>query len=46
MSYLYEYPMLALDKFFDNLRGDPRFEEILSRQKESYEENLRKFGGL
>ena len=46
MSYLYEYPVLASDKFFDNLRGDPRFKEILSRQKASYEENQRKFGGL
>ena len=46
VSYLYEYPVLALDKFFDNLRGEPRFEEILSRQKASYEENQRKFGGL
>jgi hypothetical protein len=38
--------VLALDKFLDNLRGDPRFEEILSRQKASYEENQRRFGGL
>jgi hypothetical protein len=45
-SYLYEYPVLARGWFFDRLCGDPRFEEILSRQKEIYEDNLRKYGGL
>jgi len=46
LSYLFEFPMLAGSFFFDGLRGDPRFEEMLSRQKERYEENLRKYGGL
>lgn len=45
-SYLGEYPMLARSYFFDSLRGDPRFEEILSRQKKRYDENLRRYGGL
>jgi tetratricopeptide (TPR) repeat protein len=45
-SYLGEYPMLAGSWLFDSLRGDPRFEEILSQQKKRYEEDLRKYGGL
>lgn len=45
-DYLYEYPFLARCFFFDGLRGDPRFEEILTQQKKRYEENLKKYGGL
>jgi serine/threonine protein kinase/tetratricopeptide (TPR) repeat protein len=45
-EYLYEYPVLAGSFFFDSLRGDPRFREILDRQKSRYEENLKKYGGL
>ncbi|MGD9346146.1 MAG: protein kinase [Candidatus Aminicenantes bacterium] len=42
--YLYTYPFLATNPFYDNLRGDPRFQEILEIEKEKYEEMLRKFG--
>jgi TolB-like protein/Tfp pilus assembly protein PilF len=31
---------------FDILRSDPRFQEILSKHKELYEENLRKYGDI
>jgi non-specific serine/threonine protein kinase len=30
--------------WYDNLRSDPRFENILIQQKERYEENLHKYG--
>ncbi len=45
-SYLGEYPFLAKSYFFDSLRGNPRFEEILIQQKKRYEEDRKKFGGL
>jgi hypothetical protein len=45
-DYMNEYPFLASCFFFDSLRGDPRFEEILRQQKKRYEENLKKYGGL
>ena len=32
--------------WFDNLRSDPRFQEILEKHKELYEENLRKYGNI
>jgi tetratricopeptide (TPR) repeat protein len=31
---------------FDHLRDDPRFQKILVKNKEIYEENLRKYGDL
>jgi serine/threonine protein kinase/Flp pilus assembly protein TadD len=45
-DYLYEYPFLASSYFFDSLRDDPRFREILEKQKAVYLENLKKYGGL
>jgi non-specific serine/threonine protein kinase len=32
--------------FLENIRSDPRFQEILAKHKELYEENLRKYGDL
>ena len=39
---------LQLKNFFvfDKLRSDPRFQEILAKHKELYEENLRKYGDI
>jgi hypothetical protein len=31
---------------FDNLRSDPRFQEILANHKKLYEENLKKYGDI
>ncbi|MCK4835625.1 MAG: protein kinase [Candidatus Aminicenantes bacterium] len=32
--------------FYDNLRGDPRFQMVLRKAKEVYEERVRKYGDL
>jgi hypothetical protein len=32
--------------FYDNLRSDPRFQEILAKHKKLYEENLAKYGDI
>ena len=45
-DYIYEYPFLNVDYFFDKLRDDPRFIEILAQQKKKYEENLKKYSML
>lgn len=42
--YLYTYPYLLTNPFYDNLRTEARFQEILETEKEKYEERLRKFG--
>ena len=36
-EYLYAYPFLATNPFFDNLRNDPGFKEILEKQRRDYE---------
>jgi hypothetical protein len=38
------YYELKTTPFYDNIRSDPRFQEILAKDKELYEENLRKYG--
>jgi serine/threonine protein kinase/tetratricopeptide (TPR) repeat protein len=45
-DYLYEYPLLESSYFYDSLRDDPRFIEILRQQKKKYDENRRKYGDL
>jgi serine/threonine-protein kinase len=40
-TYYYSYPSLVKNPMYKALRGDPRFEEILKRQKELYEKELR-----
>jgi tetratricopeptide (TPR) repeat protein/TolB-like protein len=47
-DYLYTFPYLnnMRDHFYDPLRNDPRFAEILRREERRYSENLEKFGGL
>jgi eukaryotic-like serine/threonine-protein kinase len=46
LDYMYDYPFLNTNRFFDNLRDDPRFFEILAQQKRKCEENLKKYGTL
>jgi len=47
-DYLFFFPFLnnTRDHFYDKLRGDPRFAEILRRQELKYVENLDKYSGL
>jgi adenylate cyclase len=45
-TYLYTYLELINNTFFDGLRGDPRFQEILRSQKKKYEEMSSKYSGL
>ena len=45
-TYLYTYLELINNPFFDELRGDPRFQEILRSQKEKYGEMSSKYSGL
>ena len=37
---------LTNSSFYDNLRDDPRFLEIVNRQHEIYDERLKKYGDL
>jgi TolB-like protein/Tfp pilus assembly protein PilF len=41
-----QYYFLKNNPFYENLRSDPRFQEILAKHKELYEENLRKYGDI
>ncbi len=44
--YLYPYPFLKSNPFFDNLRDDPGFREIVKEEKKKYEERQKKYGKL
>jgi len=44
--YLYSYPYLESNPYYDNLRDDPRFQEILEKESKKYEEKLKKYGDL
>ena len=46
LDYFYEYPFLSTNSFFDKLRDDPRFIQILAQQKKKYEDDLKKYGTL
>ena len=45
-DYLYSYPSLVRNPAFKTLRNLPRFQEILRRQKERYEKDLKPHEGL
>jgi tetratricopeptide (TPR) repeat protein len=45
-DYSYEYPLLVSSYFYNSLRDDPRFIEILREQKKKYEDTLAKYGAL
>jgi serine/threonine protein kinase len=40
------YYFLKFQPLYDNVRFTPRFQEILAKHKELYEENLRKYGDI
>jgi serine/threonine protein kinase/Tfp pilus assembly protein PilF len=44
--YLYSYPSLVKNPWYKVLRDDPRFQEILRRQKEQYDKALKPFEKL
>jgi tetratricopeptide (TPR) repeat protein len=44
-EYLYPYPVLN-SRSYENLRDDPRFQEILKSQKEKHDHQLNKYRGL
>jgi tetratricopeptide (TPR) repeat protein len=43
---LYSYPSLVKNPWYLDLRGDPRFESVLKRQKELYDKELKPFEKL
>ncbi len=47
-DYIYFFPFLnnTRDYFYDRLRDDPRFGEILRREESKYTEKLEKYTGL
>ena len=45
-DYLYPYPYLMTNPFFANLRGDPRFQEIVRKEEAKYRDKLKKYGDL
>ncbi len=45
-TYLYSYPYLINNHCYDGLRDNPRFQEILKKQKKTHEERKSKYGDL
>jgi non-specific serine/threonine protein kinase len=44
--YYYSYPSLVRNPLYEDLRGDPRFQAIIKRQKELYDKELKAFEKL
>jgi tetratricopeptide (TPR) repeat protein len=42
----YSYLALINNPLYESLRDDPRFQEIVKKQKEVYEERIKKYGDL
>jgi hypothetical protein len=45
-QYLFAYPLLNKNPIFKTLKSEPRFQEILHREKAKYKEKLKKFAPL
>jgi len=45
-EYLYSYPFLINNPFYDSLRNDSRFQEIVQKEKEKYEKKLMEYREL
>ena len=45
-TYLYSYPSLVGNPCLKSLRGNPRFQDILKSQKDTYLKELKKFEAL
>jgi len=42
-DYLYSYPFLVSNPYYDNLRDDPRFVGIVSAEKKKYDDKMKKY---
>jgi len=45
-TYPYSYHVLIKNYFYDNLRDDPRFKEIVKKEKKKNKEKLKKYGDI
>ncbi len=45
-TFSYSYLTLVKNRFYDVLRGDPRFKEIVRGENRKYKENSKKYGSL
>jgi TolB-like protein/Tfp pilus assembly protein PilF len=45
-TYPYSYHVLIKNYFYDNLRDDPRFKEIVKKEKKKYQEKLKKYADI
>jgi len=45
-DYLYPYPYLMTNPFFDGLRDYPKFQEIFQNEEAKFRANLKKYGDL
>jgi serine/threonine protein kinase/Flp pilus assembly protein TadD len=45
-DYLYGYPFLINNRYFDGLRDDSRFQAIVEAERAVYESKMRKYGDL
>ena len=45
-TYPYSYHFLIKNYFYDNLRNDPRFKEIVKKEKKKYQGRLKKYGDI
>jgi len=43
-EYRYTYLVLINNPFYENLHDDPRFKEIVDREKKKYDERLKRYG--
>jgi len=46
LDYIYPYPLLISNTCYDGLKNDPRFQEIVAREKAHYFANFQKYGDL
>ncbi len=44
--YLYPHPFLMSNPFYDNIRDDPSFQEIVKEEKKKYDKKRKKYGKL
>jgi len=45
-DYLYPYPFLISNPYFDNLRNDRDFQEVVKKEMAKFEEKTKRYGGL
>ena len=45
-TFPYSYHALIVNNFYNNLRDDPRFQEIIKEEKKKYQDRLKKFSDI